>query len=41
MIKNEFIDLGFEIWIRLLKTEGQNYDPQNENIEKPSENQSS
>ena len=33
MIKNEFIDLGFEIWMRLLKTADQSYDPQSENIE--------
>jgi CRISPR/Cas system-associated protein endoribonuclease Cas2 len=34
MIKNEFIDLGFEIWMRLLKNEEQSYDHQNENIER-------
>ncbi len=39
MIKNEFTDLGFEIWMRLLKAEGQSYDPQSEKIKKPSENQ--
>jgi hypothetical protein len=41
MIKNEFTDIGFEIWMRLLKTEGQSYDSQSENIERqhPSENQ--
>jgi len=43
MIKNEFVDLGFEIWMRLLKTECRSYEPQTENIERqhPSENQSS
>lgn len=40
MIKNEFIDLGFDIWMRLLKTEDRTYDHQSENIERhTSENQ--
>jgi len=41
MIKNEFADLGFEIWMRLLKSEVRSYDSQSKNIEKkhPPENQ--
>jgi hypothetical protein len=39
MIKNEFIDLGFEIWMRLLQKDDQSYEPQSENIKRkhPSE----
>jgi len=39
MFKNEFIDLGFEIWMRLLKNEEPSYVPQSENVEnqRPSE----
>ncbi|CAG0973341.1 MAG: hypothetical protein OIN86_14925 [Candidatus Methanoperedens sp.] len=33
MIKNEFIDLGFEIWMRLLQNAGESYDPHSEDIE--------
>ncbi len=39
MIKNEFIDLGYEIWMRLLQKADQSYGPPNEHIEgqQPSE----
>lgn len=33
MIKNEFIDLGFEIWMRLLQNAEESYDPHSEDIE--------
>ena len=32
MIKNEFIDLGFEIWMRLLQNAGESYGPHSEDI---------
>jgi CRISPR/Cas system-associated protein endoribonuclease Cas2 len=33
MIKNEFIDLGFEIWMRLLQNAGESNDQHSEDIE--------
>ena len=33
IIKNEFIDLGYEIWMRLLQKADQPYDQPGENIE--------
>jgi hypothetical protein len=32
MIKNEFIDLGFEIWMRLLQNAEKSYGPHSEDI---------